>query len=553
MKNIEDQIRDKLAGDLSVIDQNLVLIDTEFYIPELYTTKSFIDILAKDENNNYIIIEIKRSNQSVRQAIHEIYKYTEAIKGKYKVTDGEIKVLLISTEWKELYIPFSAFANESKISIQGINVTIDDNFNITSKSKIEPCKTDKGRLFSPIQKCCLYLTNENLQKGILSHKKVFQKKKIQNYVLVILKGAEFDELLYKEKMEKMFAELLGKDKDEFKGSFDKMELHRYMIYSAFQRLSKEEYYDILSQDKVELEETKEYIELLELDDESDVLSQLEVSVMSNLKPYFYSDSVEVGKPAKFAHKILEDEKWEILEIIRSESLNNNFLLTDKKIISEISGYTGVTNVVLKDSCSIKHKAKFNEIKSFIDNALKFNVVWLNQIKQFINDIEKLVDYEIYVEIFNPYNVILTLTHMVVKEEPLNYIPNYSLEVSNGSHKKIFFGSFHWNGRYPDFDDIVDRYYDGDAANIIMKLMWRGHEENNDLLLDELGISYESYMIEEKNGEIKYFHLKNYKFIKVKGIENGLVDFYNFNEDFMRNLLLTYKTYYHETKIDIKNN
>lgn len=201
MDNLEDRIRDKIAFNLKIISDDFELIDTEFYIPKAKTTKSFIDILAKNKDNDYIIIEVKRSNQSSRQAIHEIYKYTEAIKEKYKVTSGEIQAYIISTEWKELYIPFSAFVNESNISLKGIKIEIDEDENIISTEMIIPCKTNEGRLFSRIQDCHLYLNEENLEKGIQSHKEILSKKQFENYVLVILKGAKFD----KEKIKSGYA------------------------------------------------------------------------------------------------------------------------------------------------------------------------------------------------------------------------------------------------------------------------------------------------------------------------------------------------------------
>ena len=70
--NIEDTIRNWLAQNLSFIAPELSLIRTEFPLPDHIGSKGFIDILAKDVFNNFVIIEVKRANNSARDTITEI-------------------------------------------------------------------------------------------------------------------------------------------------------------------------------------------------------------------------------------------------------------------------------------------------------------------------------------------------------------------------------------------------------------------------------------------------------------------------------------------------
>jgi hypothetical protein len=548
MKNYEDIIRDKLASNLAIINSEYKLINTEHYIPESKTTKSFIDILAKDNDNNYIIIEVKRSNQSSRQAIHEIYKYTEAIKAEYKVKSSEIKAVVISTEWKELYLPFSTFVNESIISIEGFEIKIDENLNILKAIKINPCKTNKGRLFSPIQECCLYTDEENLQRGIESHKTIYELKGIHDYVLIILKGAEFNEEKYKKDLEQITSNLLGIDKSKFEGEFNKIEIYRYMIYSAYQRLTIEEYYEILKRDKEEYEETKEYIEYCDFKDEDDILATLENNILGNLKPWFFSNSSEIGYPAKFANKIIDDEKWEITNIIRSPSLIKNRLLSDDTIIIEIKGLTGIGNSVLQDSCSLNHRSKFIELKETISKTLKHNIIWKNHLKLIFDD-DNFFKYDtLDIDILPNTNILLTIINLIVKENSLDYLPFYNLELKNKAENDIYIGSFKWNGKKPNFDNIVAKYFHNRPGNIIMTMTWGISEENNESILEDLGITYETYKINALS-EKEIFILKNYKFHKTEELKNGLFDFINSNPQFINKLINLHINLVHEAKIE----
>lgn len=546
MQQIEDKIRDVLAGNLDLFQMDLELIETEFYIPQINTTRSFIDILARDSENNYVIIEVKRSNQSSREAIHEIYKYTEAIIDRYKVTPEEVKAIIVSTEWKELYVPFSAFANESKNTINGFELSIRDDFSIESLTLIKPCKTKNGRLFSPIHECNLYKNEENLKKGIESHIEIFKEKEIKDFVLIILKGAPYDHNKYKSDLEEMLANMLGEDKSKFKGNFDKLEELPYMVYSAFQRLEKEEYLELLKRDKNEYEETLNYIS--DITDEEDVLSTLENNVLGNLKPWFYSDHTEIGYPAKSATKILEEEKWEIIEIIRSESLTLNTLLSDEKIVSEIKGETGISNVKLYDSCSLDHNAKFNGIKDRCYNCLKYNEVWQNHISNFLDKIHQNKSGEIRVSVFSPNNILLTIIYMATDNEPLRWLPNYQLEFTHKDKEVVYLGTFHWNKKIPDFDRIVEKYYNNDPSMILQSMIWGGHEDRNHEILDDLGLTYESYQIEDFKVESKIFHYNNYRFKEKDMIDNGLIELINESEEFVSKLVWVYNTFYHKVQI-----
>ena len=71
----EAELRDRIADHIEVLENGLVLLKKEKYIPNSLGTKGFIDLYAKDEKGNHVIIELKKSDASAREAIHEVFKY----------------------------------------------------------------------------------------------------------------------------------------------------------------------------------------------------------------------------------------------------------------------------------------------------------------------------------------------------------------------------------------------------------------------------------------------------------------------------------------------
>ena len=76
----EKTIRDLLVTRLDLVEPGLVHVETEHKLPNVHGSKGSIDILARDALGHRVIIELKRSNDSARAAIHELCKYVALFK-----------------------------------------------------------------------------------------------------------------------------------------------------------------------------------------------------------------------------------------------------------------------------------------------------------------------------------------------------------------------------------------------------------------------------------------------------------------------------------------
>jgi hypothetical protein len=128
----EAHYRDLVAADLSTIDKSLTLVGIEHEIRLPDGRVSRIDILAKDKFGCFTVIEIKKSNQTARSAIQQLYKYAHFLKKKNRLRVDQIRCIALSTHWEELRAPFSEFSHFSAYESIALQLIIDgrDTFSV---------------------------------------------------------------------------------------------------------------------------------------------------------------------------------------------------------------------------------------------------------------------------------------------------------------------------------------------------------------------------------------------------------------------------------------
>jgi hypothetical protein len=73
-----------------------------------------------------VVVEIKRSDRTSREALHELHKYTELIQHHLGIGPADLRCLLVSTDWRELRRPFASFVRSTPYDSQGIELSISD-------------------------------------------------------------------------------------------------------------------------------------------------------------------------------------------------------------------------------------------------------------------------------------------------------------------------------------------------------------------------------------------------------------------------------------------
>lgn len=228
----ESELRNMIKNDVTKLKGGLILLDeNEKRLLNKFGASGKIDLYAKDERNRHVIIELKRSDTPARQALHEVSKYVELLKRNLGVKDTEIHVIIASTTWHELLLPFSRFVNDVSFSIEGLYIEMNQDNTSFSVKNVECTPICDGRLISPWHNMLWFSDKRALDVGIVAIRDSYSKKYIEDYIAVVLRTDD---------LEKYY--------------------HEYVVYVALRSLSKEECIAILSEDKELLEQVLEDIE-----------------------------------------------------------------------------------------------------------------------------------------------------------------------------------------------------------------------------------------------------------------------------------------------------
>lgn len=495
----ESVLRDIISENISILESGLTLIKKEQYIPNKLGTRGFIDLYAKDSNGNHVLIELKRSSASSREAIHEIHKYVEGVKHHFGVKDEEIRVIIASTEWKELLVPFSRFVSDTSISVTGLTIDVSDEQKISTRA-LTPLEVNNGRFIAPWHTIHYYLNKGSLLSGISSINESCEKKGIKDYILIIFKGDDFFPSESQIRRLELLSGLSGNHLSE-----DKIPHYEYIVYFAMQELSQEQCIDSISCNKNELDEVNETIDSLEDTEKSCYLHE----VLTAMEPRSNEDDLDISYPAKF-DKLLNSENLNISSVKRYGNFSRNDLLDDATLISEINGYDGITGQIFKKSIPIKNQYHLKILKNEIKNTLSTNLSWKYQILRALDDIEKnFPNSEINISIYNPETGVFTPYFYLTKDDGVLYLPTYSIIITNdGEVVQMYFGSLTESGHPKTFQEILSKYYFGKLEALIHSVTWGARAPEDTDIIEDLGLEYRSFRCDINKDQRAFFKYEN---------------------------------------------
>jgi Endonuclease NucS len=507
----ESTLRDLLADRLDLVEDGLSFLNKEKYVPSELGTRGFIDILAKDSRGRWVLIELKRSGAAARQAVHEIYKYVEGVKAHLRARDDEIRALIISTEWDELLVPFSRFVDDTSISVSGIRLTVDDKRQVLiSTEKIEPLPIHSGRVLSPWHEIYFYKSEERLKDGLKSCNDSCSVKGVTDYIMVEMEAPEgFYEASVVATARSLSAESHEPSEEQIADLASKMDRLEIMVYLVPLLLTEDDYAAIVARNPDNYSEVIEYIEGME----GDELLETYQSGILHAAPRIANDRFEIGYPAKFRCRLLQDEGWRIRKVHRRGAFARNTVLTDEVILSEISGDAGTTGQRLKRSILLSEKGEVSQLKRDIEESLSNNPVWQASIISQID--EAMADFpngKIEVTIFTPTTGVMTLFN-ALREDGVLFIPTYSIIVFDVEvAKRGYFGEIaSENDRKINadtFNSVIEKYYDGEIGSLLLTTTWGGYESRDLDILEDLGLFYTSFRCEMDGDSREFFKMLN---------------------------------------------
>ncbi len=491
-------IRDRLANNLAILEPKLELIDIEKYLPNPIGTRGFVDLLARDSRGKYVLIELKRSDSSSRDAAHELLKYVEGMKSTLSVREDELRLIVVSTHWSELLVPFSSLAHRAGLAISGYALDVSDDGTPTNAVQVNPLPLLQDRLFMPEHEVSLYTSAENLQRGIRSFEQVCKTKKIDNYVIVELKAAEefreFELRSVYAGMQSIKEQFGGGEPPDMMRIEEMVTHHTHMLYFAMLQMSDENCLQriktLLHSDPEGLEEFEVYLADVEEQHVSDELHEKLLEV----RPWPFRDYLEIGYPAKFT-KILDNEKWTILNVHRYGTIAENSLLTDEAIVSEIRGEQGVTKQRYVRELIGCSAAEAGSLAQDVSKCLEDNPIWRAHLIQILSNLKDVSSKaKISISLLNFSNILLSIYLLHARDDGELYQPGYRIIIEDEQQTQMIFGVLEQSEGKPSFSGIIRNYFDNDPWLALRSLSWGGYEQRDARIVRDLGLRYATYKL-----------------------------------------------------------
>jgi hypothetical protein len=491
MLKTEDEIRDYLAGHLEVIQPGLQLYAKELYIPSKIATRSFIDLVALTPKRELVLIELKRSAAASREAIHEILKYVEAVKGHLAIREDEIRVIVASTDWSELLVPFSRLITDTSLAIIGIFLRL-ENEQITSLP-VEPLQVAYGRILAPWGDVNYCDSREQIGNVIGQYEKRSKTMGMQDYIIVVLHSG-MGRVSQHEATLRQTVTGIAPDEQivDDPGALKPREILRYhdIVYFSAQLHPEETYWSILEKDSASIDRYRD--ETIEME-EDERLSYLHGHVWSSGDAIERS-YLEIGYPAKLYTRLLSDEGWEIKDVLRSGSFKRNSLLTDETIIEELCGSEGHTGQRFVRDFEISNPAHVTSIRDGIARCLSENSIWKAHLLSILDEISEAYSAaELQLSIFNPATGLLTPYFFKNKPEGPLYLPSYALVVKlNQIPVRIYAGYLLPDHEPAALQEVLQTFYQGEIVNLMISFSWGGRTAHDEKLTDAYGCKYATF-------------------------------------------------------------
>ncbi len=497
----ESALRDMIAQNIGRLKSGLTLLKKEQYIPAGQGTTSFIDLYAKDEQGRHVLIELKRSEAASRQALHEVTKYAERIKSYFGVKNTELLIIIASTDWGELLLPFSRYTADSSFSVEGFRIVLNQDETDFTALPVSPLPLTQGRFIAPWHNVYWYTDKAAMEQGIRSIQAAYANKGLEDFVLVTFYLPDPHTPQERQTAFRMqVAEMAGVDASEL-SPLPEFPVYEYMIYSAWQILSRDACLHILQTDADAFSEALEVLPSME---EEEALCYLHESIES-IDPTPERGFYEIGYPSKFA-AFMEAENCQEYTLLRYGSFKRNSLLSDAEIYHELAGSNGESGQGLTCTISMNNTAQIKTLHENLHTILAENPPWQSHMQRILAEIQAdFPEAEAELHIFNPCTGILTIYYAMTKENGASYLPCYQILIKNPQPVRLYFGALQDCGSAMTFQQILHTYYHGSMEELLLPVIWGGKEERDNDILEALGLMYRSFRV-DMSKDVFVFHM-----------------------------------------------
>jgi|GEM_PF-2635049 len=415
----ESVIRDRLTKKLDVLEPGLTLVEVNHKLPNDAGAKGFIDILAKDQVGNIVIIELKRSDQAARQAMFEILKYMPLFRQHHGIPAHRIRCFIVSTTWHELRVAYSEFRRLCETQTLGFAIKVDADGDVLSSEQIT-----------------VHVEATPAQVFRMHVAYLYDSAKGRDEAFPILRQAYAD----------AGAEGFLQVRLDYNGDSPKV-IFPFAAYLVPTRIKD----DLL--DKLTKESAAELMEAEEmLPEPAAIRENVEDSflaiVQDSVRDHLLSTTLETSIANPEAFTAMTEGGWDVVSIDRTGPFADPLVTSDAEVLSLIKGHAGDSTVRFGRLCSPAHKLDWAHARQAAANCLRGNSTWEAGFAWFMEYVEKeFPDGLAFLQIYNLLLLPETLYRFAIQNTP-DYTPQLALTVLSADRKRQegLLGTIVWDGK-----------------------------------------------------------------------------------------------------------
>lgn len=453
MRATEDVIRDQLAPRLELLERGLRALDTELHLPNIHGSSGFVDIIARDALGNIVLIELKRSDAASREAIHELFKYVALLRQNHRVPPHRIRCMVVSTEWRELLVPFSSYAASAPYPVEGFRLCVSKSGEALSAEKVVPLPEEPGVGLSPVHwaACC---TSQAQRNGVYARlSAMLTSAGVQDYLVFFI------------------------DHDLTHPAV----IHPLLCYVVLGRIAEPLRQRMLSANTLEVADYGEG-EYPDWAVEEAIASQLHV-----VDGY---DSAEFPSPEQLCGML--NDTWRIARIARHGVFASETIYPEPMLTALATAVEGGNAVVFSAVTRPAFEAQWRMLLEGLRRTLLGNVVWSEAVPAYLQEIAKtLPSATVSIHVYNPMNCLMHL-NMGATLSDQRYFPALQIAAEDPATSTLCLlrGGWKWNGvAPPPPEDIINRAF-GDFDRFLLAMAMHCTWETDDEVCALHGLHYD---------------------------------------------------------------
>lgn len=494
MSYTERQLRELLSRNLNMIERGLEFKEQESKLSWIDNNKkeihAYIDILAVDENDNYVIIELKKSKQTSRAALHEIYKYIDGLVAKYSLRYDEIRAMIVSTEWEELSIAFSIARKHKGINLEGYYIAVSENgsLSIDSISKVSGLSSSIEREMAQFGLIFCYGNRRPLKEDIiLRYKRRYEEAGINNYVMLLFQNQGDPQ--------SGFINALYVNNPYQDASLYETIIRDYNQGNAL--MTTEKIKDILNQEPEDINDS--------------AISAL----FRGISPE--AEESELGDKTNLRYYLL-NPNWRLINVITGKKMPNNhpFIF---KVLEETAG--SLLDILDKGDFKSPNKAALHRSIQIIRKDLAAVAIWRDA---FVNELLDLEDSDSEEQYYGEYHYQMRNSfikslgyYYSLRRQTELFMPHAYLEIGYADRIITLVGGIKQNfSSSNSLEKIYEKYYPAHDYNSLRWIFER-YSTTDSLIVKELGCSF--YVVKaveyrDEPKENRYYFYEDYGYDEI---------------------------------------